>query len=118
MNRIKLFAVALVLGLTGVVYAAGGGASQDGKSCHMAEAGASCCASGASCCDGGSCCKADHHKRAAGSNKEGESCCEGGASCCKPGAACCAAHKTAGKKGAKAAVAQKDGEGCCAAHMQ
>src|SRR5689334_6845590 len=118
MNRIKLFAVTLVLCVTGVVYAAGNIPAQDAKSCHMNEAGASCCASGASCCDGGSCCKADQHKHTAKSNKEGASCCTGGASCCKSGGSCCEAHKkTADENGREQADAtQKDGEGCCAAH--
>ena len=58
MNRIKLFAVTLMLCLTGVVYAASDGARHAGKSRRAAEAGASCCAAGASCCDGGSCCAA------------------------------------------------------------
>ena len=120
MNRIKLFAVTLVLCVTGVVYAAGDGDNQDAKSCHMNEAGASCCASGASCCDGGSCCKAGQHKHSAGSNKGAENCCNGGASCCKSGASCCATHKkTADEKNREQAdVARKDGEGCCAAHMR
>ncbi|MDQ3649026.1 MAG: hypothetical protein M3458_01855 [Acidobacteriota bacterium] len=64
MKSIKAFAITLVLGVTGAVYAAGQQASNDVKSCDMSAAKASCCTPGASCCTGGSCCNAKAAKAA------------------------------------------------------
>jgi hypothetical protein len=115
-NRIKLFAAALVLCLTGAVYAAGDNTRHGSK--PRAAHKASCCAAGASCCDGGSCCAAAAHKDHARLNAqaskgaEKEDCCQGGASCCKSGAGCCAAHKSAdGQTAEQAGVKRAD---CCA----
>lgn len=61
MKRIKVLAFGLVLGLAGIVYAAGSGAQPTSQACDMNKAEASCCTPGASCCTGGSCCTM--HKR-------------------------------------------------------
>jgi hypothetical protein len=51
----KTFIFAFVLGLAGVVYAAGGPqGSTNSWAIHQAD----CCAAGASCCTGGACCAA------------------------------------------------------------
>lgn len=122
MNRIKLCAAALVLCLTGAVYAASDNARRGAKPAAAHKE--SCCAAGAGCCDGGSCCAAAHKGREgwdarasqdAEQGAEGESCCQAGASCCKSGGACCAAHKSGGKQ-AVAQSGKKGGAkpGCCA----
>ncbi len=53
MKSVKTFVIALVLGLAGSVYAAGGSQSST-QSCAVNEA--VCCVAGASCCTGGACC--------------------------------------------------------------
>ena len=55
MKSIKTFVIAVVFGLAGVVYAAGGSQGST-QSCGVNEAG--CCVPGASCCTGGHCCTA------------------------------------------------------------
>jgi len=62
MRSIKVLALGLVLGVAGVVYAAGNSQSTT-EECAMSEAGASCCGGGSSCCTGGSCCGAKIGKR-------------------------------------------------------
>jgi hypothetical protein len=142
MFRIKLFAMALVVGLAGAVYAAGN--IQDAAHQHH----------GAQSADKPACCQAGHQKDAQkAAQKEGEQaamscdkdgCCKGhkadakdasakaeGASCCGDGAACCKGHQ---KAGAEAAVVRtsadaeaasccgagasccKDGADCCKGH--
>lgn len=54
MKSVKLFVITLVLGLSGIVYAAGGSQAPTTQSC--AVNGADCCVAGASCCTGGACC--------------------------------------------------------------
>lgn len=61
MKSIKILVIGLVLGLAGVVYAAGG-TQNTPQSCDM-KAGADCCATHASCCTGGSCCTAHIAKK-------------------------------------------------------
>lgn len=55
MKSVKTFVIALVLGLAGIVYAAGGSQASM-QSCAVNEA--DCCVAGASCCTGGTCCTA------------------------------------------------------------
>jgi len=55
MKAIKTFAIALVLGLAGAVYAANG-SQPSTQSCGLTQA--SCCTTGASCCTGAVCCTA------------------------------------------------------------
>ena len=55
MKSIKTLVIVVILGLVGVVYAAGGSRAST-QSCAMNQA--SCCVPGASCCTGGACCKA------------------------------------------------------------
>ncbi len=63
MRSIKILVLGLVLGVAGVVYAAGNSPSAT-RECAMSEAGASCCdGGGSSCCTGGSCCAAKVAKR-------------------------------------------------------
>ncbi|HEX6626235.1 MAG TPA: hypothetical protein VF064_21135 [Pyrinomonadaceae bacterium] len=124
MRTIKMLAVAVVLALTGAIYAAG--AMQDAaKTKDPAKAPKSCCRKhgGAQtaahagmkhegCCAGGACSK-DHtggHAQtatpktaAAGEEKAG--CC--GGSCCCAGGSCGKEHKGAGARAAA------DGESCC-----
>jgi hypothetical protein len=50
---IKTFVIALVIGLTGVVYAADGSQAST-QSCCLT--GADCCVAGERCCAGGECC--------------------------------------------------------------
>jgi hypothetical protein len=128
MRTIKLIIIALILGLAGIVYAAGAKpspAQADGKE------------KAASCCD--SCCmkeqksgdaKAAH--KSCDMQKEGccnakADCCQAKADCCKPGAECCKAgesccaqketsHKAQGK--AQACDMQKDGKACCGASCE
>ena len=120
MRIIKLIVIALILGLTGIIYAAGGQQTPaDGKS-----KAASCCAKcGDSCCMKEQ--KAGNAKTAHNScamNKTGEDCCNAKADCCKEGAECrkagdssCCAHMSRDKQGkAVACDMQKDGKGCCA----
>ena len=120
MRNVKLMAVALMLTLTGVVYAAG--YVQDAGHAHGSAAKASCCKAhdkgdkqtAAQSCDkdGKGCCKA--HKAGAAeavSVKDGEGCCAGGG-CCS-GGSCSKGHK----KTADATyveVSDKSGESCCA----
>jgi hypothetical protein len=53
MKSVKTFVIALVLGLTAVVYAAGGSQASTQSCCLK---GADCCVAGACCCTGGACC--------------------------------------------------------------
>jgi len=127
MRIIKLIVIALVLGLTGIIYSAGGQQTQaDGKS----KAASCCIQCGDSCCMKAQ--KSGDAKTAHNScamNKTGEDCCnakadccKAGAECCKEGAECCKAHdsaccvhKSQDKQGKAAACdMQKDGKGCCA----
>lgn len=63
MKSIKVLALGLVLGVAGVVYAAGN-AQSAAQECAMSGASASCCdGGGSSCCTGGSCCGAKIAKR-------------------------------------------------------
>jgi hypothetical protein len=86
MKVTKTLALALMLMLTGLAYAAGGGQqtghkdhAHEGQACCSMKDGGGCCAAGAECCTAGAvCCKAD-------------------AECCKDGASCCA--KTDAKDG-------------------
>lgn len=129
MLRIKMFGVALVLGLAGAVYAAGRAqdAAHQNHAAHGADKAAACCQAkhrkegeqAAASCDKdvADCCKG--HSDAA--TKGGESCCKEGAECCAGGgAACCKGHKEGGavsvvKTGAgePAASCCKDGAACC-----
>lgn len=61
MKSIKVLVMGLVLGVAGVVYAAGQ-AQTTSQACDMDKASASCC-NGGSCCMGGSCCGAKIAKR-------------------------------------------------------
>jgi hypothetical protein len=126
MRIIKLIVIALILGLTGIIYAAGGQQTPaDGKS-----RAAQCCARcGDSCCmkeqksgdakaahkscdmnkTGEGCCKAKADCCKAG----GAECCQAGAECCKAGDSTCCAHMSQDKQGkAQACDMQKDGKGC------
>ncbi len=76
MKRIKVLTLGLVLGVTGVVYAAQGG----GQVATPDNTATSCC-SMADCCTGSSC----------KMNCDCCSCCSGGA--CQMGSSCCASHK-------------------------
>ena len=132
MLRIKLFAIILVVGLAGVVYAAGNmqtaahqnhGAQSADKApacCQKKDAGKDGQTAAMSCDKDGGCCKdgcCHGHKadaKQASAKSEGESCCAGGG-CCKGGdASCCKGHK---KAGAEAAVVKTSAgaESCCAA---
>lgn len=140
MLRIKFFAVALVLGLTGAVYAAGRtqDASAQDHSAHAAGKTPACCQAkhgkaeqkegqpaASMSCDhqGGSCCKG--HAAHAGQSAEGEDCCAGG-SCCaghekKAGAAAAVVKTSAGQEEAKSCCAGggsccKEGAECCKGH--
>ena len=62
MKSIKVIVLGLVLGVAGVVYAAGNSQSAT-EECAASGAGASCCGGGSSCCTGGSCCGAKVAKR-------------------------------------------------------
>ena len=130
MNRIKVLALAVTLGLTGAAYAAA--AVQDATHTHETKAKAGCCAAHVSdaepgdkptarACDmkGGGCCQ--HHKAEgaqASADKSAKSCCAEGAACCKDGADCCKAHKVGGASKAEAKSCCNHGEGgdCCKAH--
>lgn len=105
MRKIKVLAVALILGLAGMVYAAGSmratiGAQEKGK----AEA---CC-----CCDtSGDACNMKSHQH--GDSHKAAECCEmgkGEKGCCDD-KGCCAAMAEHGKSGGE----HHEG-GCCAAH--
>lgn len=127
MRIIKLIVIALILSMTGIIYAAGGKPSPtDGK-----EKAASCCAR---CSD--PCCmkakdKATAHK-SCDMSKDGKDCCaanksdccKAGAECCKAGADCCKAdassccapnHTSQDKQGKAQACDMKDGKSCCGA---
>jgi hypothetical protein len=131
MLRIKFFAMTLVLGLTGVVYAAGNmqDAAHHNHGAQSADKAPACCQAGhkkdaqkdaqkdgekaAMSCDreGGGCCKSHSADgKQASAKAEGESCCAGG------GGACCKSHQ---KAGADAAVvktsADADAADCCGA---
>ncbi|HKC62350.1 MAG TPA: hypothetical protein VKB86_01875 [Pyrinomonadaceae bacterium] len=126
MRNIKFLAIALMLALTAMVYAAGGQQtdvkekaasccancndsccmkgqkSGDAKtaheSCDMSKSGKSCCGAKADCC------------------KAGADCCKAGAECCKKGESCCGQnHMTNDKQGKAQACDMKGGEGCCGA---
>lgn len=91
-KRIKVLALALALGLTGYVYAAGNAQIEDQSKTTKAKV---CCTDGAACSkEDGNCCKAD------------KECCKEGASCCASKDGCCLAGKEAGRNTA-------DGK-CCA----
>ena len=55
MKSIKTLVIVVVLGLAGIVYAAGGSRAST-QSCGLNQAG--CCVPGASCCTGDVCCTA------------------------------------------------------------
>lgn len=94
MNRIKLFAVTLVLCVTGVVYAANDHAKHKADSCPAGKAAGCCAARGQA---GAKPSKADAKE-----------------SCCQPGASCCAAHKAGDRKtAARESAKHEGGEGCC-----
>jgi len=59
MKSVKTFAIALVLGLALVVYAADGSQASTQSCCLV---GADCCVAGACCCTGGACCVAQEAK--------------------------------------------------------
>jgi hypothetical protein len=122
MRTIKLIIIALILGLTGIIYAAGGQQTPtDGKD----KAASSCAKCGDLCCKKGQksgTAKAAH--KSSDINKSGDSCCKAKADCCKPGAECCKAggsgcaqnHMTTEKQGkAQACDMQKDSKDCCGA---
>src|SRR5918912_1288572 len=102
MRNIKLIAIALMLGLTAIVYAAG--SQQTPPQANGKEKAASCCSNcGDSCCMT----KAD-------CGKPGAECCKAGAECCKAGESCCGQnHMSADKQGKAQACDMKDGKGCC-----
>ena len=106
MRSIKLLAIALILGLTALVYAAGG--QQTPQQANGKEKAAACCSGcGDSCCMKGQ--KAGDAKTAHEScdmSKAGESCCAAHADCCKDGAECCKAGADCCKA---AAACCKDG---------
>lgn len=115
MNRVKLFAAALVLCSTGVAYAASGNAKHGAQPRDTSKAGASCCADH----------KAGHKKAGARASKADSkgSCCQSGGACCASGAACCANHQSAAQKEAAESCpmdgSAKDccaGGSCCAKH--
>ena len=111
MNRIKLLAVALMLLLAGVVYAAGNAQNTVGTSCGMDNK-AACCAD---CCkDEKSCCKSHqmgHPQKAGQAGQENKETGCANCECCKGEKSCCKADKT-GK--ADACCMSKEGAGCCA----
>jgi hypothetical protein len=118
MRIIKLIVIALILGLTGIIYAAGGqqtpadekskaasccmkeqksgDAKTAHKSCDTTKSGEGCCNAKADCC------------------KPGAECCKAGAECCKTGDSSCCAHMQDKQGKAQARNMQKDGKGCCA----
>src|SRR4051812_40020319 len=105
MRIIKLIVIALILGLTGIIYAAGG---QQTPADEKSKAAPCCAACGDSCCmkeqkSGDA--QAAH--KSCDSIKSGEGCCTAKADCCKPGAECC-------KAGAECC---KTGDSSCCAHM-
>jgi hypothetical protein len=105
MRILKLMNVALVLALTGAVYAAGA-MQETAKTPDKAKAGESCCRMNR---EGAT--QATAHK---GSKHEGESCCAGGAGCCA-GDACDMKHKGAHAKAtAQKTATAEHAAGCCA----
>lgn len=97
MLRIKFFAMTLVVGLAGVVYAAGN--TQDAAQ-HQHH--------GAQTADKAACCQAGHHQ---GAQKDGQKHAHHAAmSCDKDGGDCCKGHKA----DAKQHSAKAEGESCCA----
>jgi hypothetical protein len=121
MKRIKILALAIMLGLVGAIHAAS--YAQDKSNTHDAhQASMSCCADGADCChaagecckDGAECCKA----KADGSHAD---CCKADASSCDAKMAegdCCKAaghgKKHEGNHAAQESCEMsKDGKGCC-----
>ena len=127
MRIIKLIVIALILGLTGIIYAAGGKPSPtDGK-----DKAASCCAKCNDSCRMKAKGNAQTAHKSCDMNKDGKGCCDAKPDCCKPGAECCKAgaeccktgassccadnHTSQDKQGkAQACDMQKDGQGCCA----
>ena len=132
MRIIKLIVIALILGLTGIIYAAGGQQTL----ANAKDKAASCCAK----CDDSCCMKeqqsgdANTAHKSCDSTKSGKGCCDAKADCCKAGAECCkegaecckandsscCAHMSQDKQGKAAACdMQKDGKGrsagsdCC-----
>jgi hypothetical protein len=116
MLRIKLFAMTLVVGLAGVVYAAGNmqTGSHHNHGAQSADKAPACCQkkdaqkdgqTAAVSCDKDGCCRA--HKADA-KEAQGESCCDGGA--------CCKGHHQ--KAGAETAVVKTSADAgaadCCA----
>jgi len=127
MRSIKLIIIALILALTGIIYAAGG---QQTPTDNKDKAASCCTKCGDSCCmkakdkatahkscdmskDGQSCCDANK----ADCCKAGADCCKDGADCCKANASSCCAHNhmSQGKQGKAQACEMKDGKGCCGA---
>lgn len=104
MRTVKLFAIAIMLTLAGVAYAAR--ATQDAPKPQDAKTAKSCCRKheGKSCC--GDSCSKEHQQKAAAVASEAKSCC---------GEDCCKAHAPDAKQATAQTVAAKDaGEaGCC-----
>src|SRR5437870_791031 len=105
MRKIKLLALALVLALTGFVYAVGQ-ARNSGKACGIDKGGccAECCKEKDSCCKAGA--KQDAHQ-ASGADCASCECCKGEGSCCQTGKD----GKMQMKEGA--CDMSKDGKACC-----
>lgn len=125
MKNIKALAVALILGITGMVYAAGN--LQTTETPDKGQAAASCCADCACCMkahkagdtkaakescqmgkDGCCCTSGMHHSKSA------QSC--GTQGCCKSEGGCCKAQDKSDGAQAKAHSCEmsKDGKSCCA----
>jgi hypothetical protein len=135
MKTIKLIALVLVLCLTALVNAAGGGQSTAPNSAPVRQA--HCCAAqqqgdsqathscmkdGAQC----ACCRAHHAEHTQTATTQANDDCCAGSDCCKAGdcckgsdhckdCACCKAHKTHAQHSAAAAQAtQTSAHDCCA----
>jgi hypothetical protein len=109
MRKIKLLAVALMLSLAGVVYAAGN-AQDTGKSAGT-DSKAGCCAT---CCKSeDSCCKSHKmgNQKAGQSSQENKDKACASCECCKDGKTCCK-NGQAGKE--SACAMSKETSGCCA----
>jgi hypothetical protein len=118
MKVMKTLTLSLILALTGLVYAAGGG-QEAAPTGDTGEGRMSCCAKDGDSCmkDGGGCCTAQ------------AGCCNEGAMCCKDGASCCTKMDATAAKTedccAGATCAMKDmmsakktgGDSCCMAKV-
>lgn len=109
MRKIKLLAVALVLALSGFVYALGQAPQGEKNACSMDKG--ACCAK---CCESKDCCKAqksDNKQPAAAHNtvKDCASC-----DCCKGDSSCCKMDKDDKMQMKEGACdMSKDGKSCC-----